>query len=107
MTVLSRKATRWTIAAWLVTTASISLAQSSVSMGDIQNAANRGGDKSMSALELVYGSVVHNPLVSGGGAGGGMIAQLFMVLNSCMLAVGVIWGDVSLWFGDDRDRAGW
>lgn len=91
MTVLSRKATRWAIAAWLLTTASISFAQSSVSMGDIQNAANRGGDKSMSALELVYGSVVHNPLASGGGAGGGMIAQLFMVLNSCMLAVGVIW----------------
>ncbi|WP_050451749.1 DotA/TraY family protein [Candidatus Burkholderia verschuerenii] len=59
-------------------------------MGDIQNAANRSGDKSMSLLELVYGSVVHNPLASGGGAGG-MIAQLFLVLNSCMLAVGAIW----------------
>ncbi len=65
-------------------------AQSSVSMGDIQNAANRSGDKSMSLLELVYGSVVHNPLAAGGGSGG-MIAQLFLVLNSCMLAVGAIW----------------
>lgn len=65
-------------------------AQSNVSMGDIQNAANRGGDKSMSLLELVYGSVVHNPLAAGSGSGG-MIAQLFLVLNSCMLVVGVIW----------------
>lgn len=65
-------------------------AQSSVSIGDIQSAANRGDDKSMSLLELVYGAVVHNPLAAGGGAGG-MIAQLFMVLNSCILAVGVIW----------------
>lgn len=65
-------------------------AQSSVSMGDIQNAANRSGDKSMSLLEMVYGSVVHNPLAAGGGSGG-MIAQLFLVLNSCMLAVGAIW----------------
>ncbi|SEI14417.1 conjugal transfer/type IV secretion protein DotA/TraY [Paraburkholderia hospita] len=63
---------------------------SSVSMGDIQSAANRSGDKSMSLLELVYGSVVHNPLASGGGSGG-MIAQLFLVLNSCMLAVGAVW----------------
>ncbi|WP_310722292.1 hypothetical protein [Burkholderia pseudomultivorans] len=54
-----------------------SFAQSPVSMGDIQNAANRGGDKSMSLLELVYGSVVHNPLAAGGGSGG-MIAQLFL-----------------------------
>ncbi|WP_409373060.1 DotA/TraY family protein [Paraburkholderia hospita] len=59
-------------------------------MGDIQSAANRSGDKSMSLLELVYGSVVHNPLASGGGSGG-MIAQLFLVLNSCMLAVGAVW----------------
>ncbi|AOI69144.1 hypothetical protein WI29_24565 [Burkholderia ubonensis] len=59
-------------------------------MGDIQNAANRGGDKSMSLLELVYGSVVHNPLAAGGGSGG-MIAQLFLVVNACMLAVGAIW----------------
>ncbi|KVT01100.1 hypothetical protein WK47_24810 [Burkholderia ubonensis] len=65
-------------------------AQTSVSIGDIQNAANRGGDKSMSLLELVYGSVVHNPLATGGGSGG-MIAQLFLVLNACMLAVGAIW----------------
>lgn len=71
-------------------TSATSFAQSSVSMGDIQNAANRGGDKSMSLLELVYGSVVHNPLAAGGGSGG-MIAQMFLVLNSCMLAVGAIW----------------
>ncbi|KND62331.1 IncI1 plasmid conjugative transfer integral membrane protein TraY [Candidatus Burkholderia verschuerenii] len=84
---------RWgarTIAFGLFVISTAASAQSSVSMGDIQNAANRSGDKSMSLLELVYGSVVHNPLASGGGAGG-MIAQLFLVLNSCMLAVGAIW----------------
>jgi conjugal transfer/type IV secretion protein DotA/TraY len=84
---------RWgarTVAFGLFVISTAASAQSSVSMGDIQNAANRSGDKSMSLLELVYGSVVHNPLASGGGAGG-MIAQLFLVLNSCMLAVGAIW----------------
>ncbi|WP_247308931.1 DotA/TraY family protein [Ralstonia pseudosolanacearum] len=64
-------------------------AQAQVSVGDIQNAANRSGDKSMSLLELVFGSVVHNPLAVGGS--GGMLAQVFLVLNSCMLAVGVLW----------------
>ncbi|WP_321922970.1 DotA/TraY family protein [Paraburkholderia guartelaensis] len=79
------------IAAGLTTlTSATSFAQSSLSMADIQNAANRSGDKSMSLLEMVYGSVVHNPLAAGGGSGG-MIAQLFLVLNSCMLAVGAIW----------------
>lgn len=81
---------RVTAAALTTLTSATSFAQSSVSMGDIQNAANRSGDKSMSLLELVYGSVVHNPLAAGGGSGG-MIAQLFLVLNSCMLAVGAIW----------------
>ncbi|WP_434108140.1 DotA/TraY family protein [Paraburkholderia caffeinilytica] len=64
--------------------------QQSVSIGDIQNAANRSGDKSMSLLELVFGPAVHNPLAAGSGAGG-MVAQMFLVLNSCVLAVGVIW----------------
>ncbi|WP_412548940.1 DotA/TraY family protein [Ralstonia pseudosolanacearum] len=66
-----------------------SFAQAQVSVGDIQNAANRGGDKSMSLLELAFGPVVHNPLTAGGS--GGMLAQVFLVLNSCMLAVGVLW----------------
>lgn len=81
---------RATVAASSVLISARCFSQSSVSMGDIQNAANRSGDKSMSLLELVYGSVVHNPLAAGGGSGG-MIAQLFLVLNSCMLAVGAIW----------------
>ncbi|TAM05470.1 MAG: hypothetical protein EPN70_08530 [Paraburkholderia sp.] len=59
-------------------------------MGDIQNAANRSGDKSMSLLETVFGSIVRNPLTAGSGAGS-MVAQMFLVLNSCMLAVGAIW----------------
>ncbi|NKJ47355.1 hypothetical protein CIC12_11480 [Burkholderia sp. SG-MS1] len=59
-------------------------------MGDIQNAANRSGDKSMSLLETVFGSIVRNPLTAGSGTGS-MVAQMFLVLNSCMLAVGAIW----------------
>lgn len=66
-------------------------AQSNVSIADIQNAANRSGDKSMSALEMIFGSVVHNPLAGGSGGGGGMIADVFLVLNSCILAVGIVW----------------
>lgn len=73
----------------LVTAASFAQ-QASVSMGDIQNAANRSDDKSMSLLETVFGSIVRNPLTAGSGAGS-MVAQMFLVLNSCMLAVGAIW----------------
>ena len=74
----------------LLLVSATSFAQSQqVAIGDIQNAANRSGDKSMSLLELVFGSVVHNPLAVGGS--GGMLAQVFLVLNSCMLAVGVLW----------------
>ncbi|WP_244113519.1 DotA/TraY family protein [Burkholderia cepacia] len=88
---ISRSRSKQTaIALAILLVSATSFAQSTVSMGDIQNAANRGGDKSMSLLELVYGSVVHNPLAAGGGSGG-MIAQLFLVLNACMLAVGAIW----------------
>ncbi|MDR8854916.1 DotA/TraY family protein [Burkholderia multivorans] len=84
------KLKRATVAISLLLISSTSFSQSSVSIGDIQNAANRSGDKSMSLLEQVYGAVVHNPLAAGGGSGG-MIAQMFLVLNSCMLAVGAIW----------------
>lgn len=73
----------------LLSLAGTSFAQVQVSVGDIQSAANRSGDKSMSLLELVFGSVVHNPLAAGGSTG--MLAQVFLVLNSCMLAVGVLW----------------
>ncbi|MBP0588710.1 DotA/TraY family protein [Paraburkholderia sp. LEh10] len=44
----------------------------------------------MSLLELVYGPIIHNPLLAGSGSGG-MMAQLFLVLNACMLAVGAVW----------------
>ncbi|WP_176059966.1 DotA/TraY family protein [Paraburkholderia sp. BCC1876] len=74
----------------LLATATSFAQQQSVSIGDIQNAANRSGDKSMSILETMFGPVVHNPLAAGSGASG-MIAQMFLVLNSCVLAVGVIW----------------
>ncbi len=74
----------------LLMSASTVLAQQSVSLGEIERAANLSGDKSMALLELVFGPVVRNPL-AGIGAGGGMVAHMFMVLVSCMLAVGVVW----------------
>lgn len=78
---------------WLFTASGIAFAQTSSpeSIGTITAAANNGTDKSMSLLQLVYGSIVSNPLSSGGGSSGGMIAQVFLVLNSCALAAGVIW----------------
>src|SRR6266545_1280408 len=78
------------LATCLIGAANAVLAQQSVSIGEIQHAANRNGDKSMALLELVFEPVVHNPL-AGLGAGGGMAAQMFMVLVACMLAVGVVW----------------
>lgn len=81
---------RATAGLFLLVVSATSFAQAQqVSIGDIQNAANRSGDKSMSLLEMVFGSVVHNPLAVGGS--GSMLAQVFLVLNSCMLAVGVLW----------------
>jgi len=76
---------------WLLFRAGNAIAQTT-SIGEIQNAANRSGEKSMSMLEMVYGGIVHNPLAGGaGGAGGGMIADVFLALNSCILAVGIVW----------------
>lgn len=61
------------------------------SIGEIQNAANRSGDKSMAMLEMVFGNVIHNPLAATGGVGSGMLANIFMVITSCILAVGLLW----------------
>jgi conjugal transfer/type IV secretion protein DotA/TraY len=81
---------------WLITASGTALAQTSShqSIASITSAANNGTDKSMSMLQLVFGSIVTNPLSSSsssGGSAGGMISQVFLVLNSCILAVGVIW----------------
>lgn len=74
----------------ILVTATSFAQQANVSMGDIQNAANRSGDKSMSLLEIVFGPIIHNPFATGSGSGG-MVAQMFLVVNSCMLAVGAVW----------------
>ncbi|MFP3276725.1 MAG: hypothetical protein RXR52_38255 [Paraburkholderia sp.] len=71
-------------------------AQTSIqSIGTITGAASNGTDKSMTALQLIYGPIATNPLTGGdaaaGASSGGLIAQVFLVLNSCILAVGVIW----------------
>lgn len=76
---------------------SMALAQtmSTQSIATITSAASTGTDKSMSALQLIYGAIATNPLSGGGTASGsttgGLISQVFLVLNSCILAVGVIW----------------
>ncbi|MFL9903325.1 DotA/TraY family protein [Paraburkholderia fungorum] len=90
------------------------------SIGTITSAADNGTDKSMSLLQLVYGSIVSNPLSGGSGSGaGGMISQVFVVLNACILAVGVVWaiylflvaliatGQEGKFLGEKRSSAAW
>ncbi|MGF6755258.1 DotA/TraY family protein [Paraburkholderia sp. GAS42] len=74
---------------WLAATSPAVMAQQTESIGQITSAANNGTDKSMSVLQMVFGSIVTNPL-SGGGSGG-MLAHLFLVMNGCILGVGAIW----------------
>jgi conjugal transfer/type IV secretion protein DotA/TraY len=81
----------------LLTISGVAFAQttSTQSIGTITNAASNGTDKSMSALQLIYGPVAENPLSGGStsssSTSSGLISQVFLVLNSCILAVGVIW----------------
>ncbi|WP_316157920.1 DotA/TraY family protein [Cupriavidus sp. BIC8F] len=89
MSLFSRALVRTASIFAVLLVSSASIAQTSV--GEIQNAANRSGDKSMALLEMVFGSIVRNPLSASGGAGGGMLANMFLVITSCILAVGVIW----------------
>lgn len=85
-----RRGLQGLVASVLALTAAAAWAQTT-SVGEIQNAANRSGDKSMALLEMVYGNVIHNPLAASGGAGSGMLPNIFMVITSCILAVALIW----------------
>lgn len=84
---------------WLLAASGLALAQtppSTQSIGSITSAASNGTDKSMSALQLIYGAIASNPLSGGSSStsassSNGLISQVFLVLNSCILAVGVIW----------------
>lgn len=74
----------------MLTSVRLAHAQSSESIGQITSAANSGSDKSMAALQQVFGSVVTNPLSSAGGSGG-MIGQILGTLNASILVIGAIW----------------
>ena len=80
---------------WALSSAAFAQVASTQSIGSITSAASNGTDKSMSALQLIYGAIASNPLSGGsattGTASGGLISQVFLVLNSCILAVGVLW----------------
>lgn len=80
---------------WALSGAALAQVASTQSIGSITSAASNGTDKSMSALQLIYGAIAANPLSGGsattGTASGGLISQVFLVLNSCILAVGVLW----------------
>src|SRR5258706_3263340 len=76
---------------WLGATSTAVMAQQTESIGQITSAANNGTDKSMSVLQMVFGSIETNPLSGGNSGSGGMLAQVFLVLNGCILAVGAIW----------------
>lgn len=79
---------------WALSDAASAQVASTQSIATITSAASNGTDKSISALQLIYGAIASNPLSGGGaasGASGGLISQVFLVLNSCILAVGVIW----------------
>ncbi|MGF6534316.1 conjugal transfer/type IV secretion protein DotA/TraY [Paraburkholderia sp. GAS206C] len=67
------------------------MAQTTESIASITSAANNGTDKSMSVLQLVFGSIVTNPLSGSSSSSASGIAQEFTVMNACIMAVGVIW----------------
>ena len=81
-------------ALWLAATSTAAMAQSAQteSLSSITSAAQNGTDKSMAVLQLVFGSIAANPLGSSStSTGASGIAQVFTVMNACIMAVGVIW----------------
>lgn len=76
------------LAACLLTSAA--LAQGT-SLGDIENAAKRSGDKSRQALVSIYGNVVNNPLATGGAGGADtVLAGVFQIGNAVLLVIGAM-----------------
>ncbi|PRG49942.1 hypothetical protein C6T62_01275, partial [Burkholderia multivorans] len=66
-------------------------AQSTTTLGEITQAAQRSGDKSRQALVSIYGNVVNNPLATGGAGGADtVLASLFQVMNGAVLVVGAM-----------------
>jgi conjugal transfer/type IV secretion protein DotA/TraY len=79
---------------WLAATSTAVMAQTTTeSIASITSAANVGSDKSMSVLQLVFGSIAANPLSSSSSSSSTTsgIAQVFTVMNCCILGVGALW----------------
>lgn len=69
---------------------SLAQVQGPVQTDEIRQAAERAGDRSRDGLEMVFGSVVRNPLAVSGGEGDQMmIASVFKIINGLGLIVGV------------------
>ncbi|MDF9435899.1 DotA/TraY family protein [Chromohalobacter israelensis] len=74
----------------LSSSGALAQAQGPVQINEIQQAAERPGDRSRDALEIVFGDIIRNPLAVDGGESTTMVASVFTVLNGIGLIVGVI-----------------
>lgn len=63
--------------------------QGPVQMNEIQQAAEREGDRSRDALEIIFGDIIRDPLAVDGGESTTMVASVFTVLNGIGLIVGL------------------
>ncbi|WP_432415211.1 DotA/TraY family protein [Chromohalobacter israelensis] len=59
-------------------------------MNEIQQAAEREGDRSRDALEIIFGDIIRDPLAVDGGESTTMVASVFTVLNGIGLIVGAL-----------------
>lgn len=72
----------------LSSSTALAQAQGPVQMNEIQQAAEREGDSSRDALEIVFGDIIRDPLAVDGGESTTMVASVFTVLNGIGLIVG-------------------
>lgn len=63
--------------------------QGPVQMDEIRQAAEREGDRSREALQLIFGEIVNNPLAVDGSEETTMVSSVFKILNGIGLIVGV------------------
>ncbi|MGP5191847.1 DotA/TraY family protein [Vreelandella alkaliphila] len=78
------------VALCTVSNSTLAQVQGPVQMDEIRQAAERPGDRSRDGLEMVFGSVVRDPLAAGGGGGDQtMVSAVFRVINGLALISGV------------------
>lgn len=73
----------------LSSSTAVAQVQGPVQMNQIQQAAERPGDSSRDGLEMVFGSVVRDPLATDSSDEATMLSSTFKVLNGIALIVGV------------------